>query len=114
MTRWGAALEGTRYDLRGHIRIIRLKHSLSDWWQDPTAIPSFAKWLKENTQLRVDMTYAGGALPLADDRILNAPMVIMTGHDKDIAVGRNLKQGFKPACHRLHQSRARTTAEVYH
>ena len=84
----GAVLEGTPQALSGHIRIIRLKHSLSDWWQDPTAIPSFAKWLQENTQLRVDMTYAGGSLHLTDDRILNAPMVIMTGHDKDIVVGR--------------------------
>ena len=88
----GAVLEGTSLSLSGYIRIIRLKHSLSDWWQDPTAIPSFAKWLKENTQLRVDMTYAGGSLHLTDDRILNAPMIIMTGHDKDIAVGRNLNK----------------------
>ena len=86
----GGVLEGTAQEPTGHIRIIRLKHGLSDWWQDPTAIPSFAKWLQENTQLRVDMTYAGGSLPLTDDRILNAPMVIMTGHDKDVHVGRNL------------------------
>ena len=88
----GAILEGEGMDIRGHIRIIRLKHSLSDWWQDPTAIPSFAKWLREETQLRVDMTYAGGSLPLTDDRILNAPLIIMTGHNKDIAVGRNLNK----------------------
>ena len=48
----GAVLEGDKHNPSGHIRIIRLKHSLSDWWQDPTAIPSFAKWLQENTQLR--------------------------------------------------------------
>ena len=24
--------------VRGHIRLIRLKHQMSDWWQDPTAI----------------------------------------------------------------------------
>ena len=66
----GAVLEGTARQPSGHIRIIRLKHGLSDWWQDPTAIPSFAKWLDENTQLQVDMTYAGGSLPLTDDRIL--------------------------------------------
>ena len=96
----GAVLEGTPRQPSGHIRIIRLKHSLSDWWQDPTAIPSFAKWLEENTHLRVDMTYQGGSLPLTDEQILNAPLVIMTGHDKDIVVGRNLdrdgplKEGF--------------------
>lgn len=92
----GAILEGTAQQLSGHIRIIRLKHSLSDWWQDPTAIPSFAKWLQENTQLRVDMTYAGGHLSLTDDRILNAPLVIMTGHDTDIATGRNLNKDDGP------------------
>lgn len=88
--RLGAVLEGKGMEIRGHIRLIRLKHSLSDWWQDPSAIPSFAKWLEENTDLRADMKYAGGALPLTDPRILSAPMVIMTGHDKDVTVGRNL------------------------
>ena len=88
--RLGAILEGEGMEIRGHIRLIRLKHSLSDWWQDPSAIPSFAKWLEENTNLRADMKYAGGALRMTDPRILNAPMVIMTGHDKDITVGRNL------------------------
>ena len=92
--RLGAVLEGKGTEIRGHIRLIRLKHSLSDWWQDPTAISSFAKWLGENTDLRADMKYAGGSLRLTDSRILNAPLVIMTGHDKDITVGRNLtKEG---------------------
>ena len=90
--RLGAVLEGDAQSPAGHIRIVRLKHSLSDWWQDPSAIPSFAKWLEENTQLRVDMTYAGGSLGLTDERILDAPLVIMTGHDKDIHVGRNLER----------------------
>ncbi len=88
--RLGAILEGEGMEIRGHIRLIRLKHSLSDWWQDPSAIPSFAKWLDENTDLRADMKYAGGALRLTDRRILSAPMVIMTGHDKDVTVGRNM------------------------
>ena len=92
--RLGAVLEGEGTEIRGHIRLIRLKHSLSDWWQDPTAISSFAKWLGENTNLRADMKYAGGSLRLTDSRILDAPLVIMTGHDKDITVGRNLtKEG---------------------
>ena len=88
--RLGAILEGEGMEIRGHIRLIRLKHSLSDWWQDPSAIPSFAKWLEDNTNLRADMKYAGGALHMTDPRILNAPMIIMTGHDKDMTVGRNL------------------------
>ena len=91
--RLGAVLEGKGTEIRGHIRLIRLKHSLSDWWQDPTAISSFAKWLGENTNLHADMKYAGGSLRLTDSRILDAPLVIMTGHDKDITVGRNLAKG---------------------
>ena len=89
----GAILEGEGTNMRGHIRLIRLKHSLSDWWQDPTAISSFAKWLAENTDLRADMKYAGGSLRLTDSRLLDAPLVVMTGHDKDITVGRNLAKG---------------------
>lgn len=86
----GAILEGTGDDLRGHIRIIRLKHSLSDWWQDPTALPALMKWMDKNTSVRTDMNYQGGSLTLTDPRILNAPLIVMTGHDKDITVGRRL------------------------
>ena len=69
--------------VRGHIRLIRLQHQMSDWWQDPTAIPSLIKWLRENTPaITADMQYAGGALPLTDNRIMDAPLVIMTGHDQ--------------------------------
>ncbi|MCG9129650.1 DUF4159 domain-containing protein [Candidatus Poribacteria bacterium] len=87
----GGIIKGTGADIKAHIRIIRLKHSLSDWWQDPTAIPSLIKWLKENTtSIRADMSYAGGALPLTDKKILDAPLIIMTGHDKNMTVNRRL------------------------
>lgn len=73
--------------VRGHIRLIRLQHQMSDWWQDPTAIPSLIKWLRENARtITADMKYAGGALPLTDDRIMDAPLVIMTGHDQAMSV----------------------------
>ena len=92
--RLGGILEGTGNEIRGHIRLIRLKHSLSDWWQDPTAIPSLIKWLEEHTPIRADMDFAGGALRLTDPQIMDAPLIIMTGHDKDITVGRGLaKEG---------------------
>ncbi len=72
--------------VRGHIRLIRLKHEMSDWWQDPTAIPSLLKWLREHTPaITADMQYAGGALPLMDTRIMDAPLVIMTGHDQSMS-----------------------------
>ena len=86
----GAVLTGRGAEIQGHIRLIRLRHSLSDWWQDPTALPSFMKWLAEHTRLRADMKFGGGALPITDPRILDAPIIFMTGHDKDIVVGRNL------------------------
>ena len=98
----GGILEGTGNDIRGHIRLIRLKHSLSDWWQDPTAIPALIKWLEEQTSIRADMDFAGGALRLTDPQIMDAPLIIMTGHDKDITVGRGLAKdgplqtGFTP------------------
>ena len=99
----GGILEGTEDEMRGHIRLIRLKHSLSDWWQDPTAIPALIKWLEEHTPIRADMDFAGGALRLTDPQIMDAPLIIMTGHDKDITVGRGLAKdgplqtGFTPA-----------------
>ena len=99
----GGILEGTGSEIRGHIRLIRLKHSLSDWWQDPTAIPALIKWLEEQTPIRADMDFAGGALRLTDPQIMDAPLIIMTGHDKDITVGRGLAKegplqtGFTPA-----------------
>lgn len=90
----GGILEGTGNEIRGHIRLIRLKHSLSDWWQDPTAIPALIKWLEDHTPIRADMDFAGGALRLTDPQIMDAPLIIMTGHDKDITVGRGLaKEG---------------------
>ena len=100
--RLGGILEGTGNEIRGHIRLIRLKHSLSDWWQDPTAIPALIKWLEEHTPIRADLNFKGGALPLTDPHIMNAPLIIMTGHDKDITVGRGLAKdgplqtGFTP------------------
>lgn len=99
----GGVLEGTGSEMRGHIRLIRLKHSLSDWWQDPTAIPALIKWLEEQTPIRADMDFAGGALRITDPQIMDAPLIIMTGHDKDITVGRGLAKegplqtGFTPA-----------------
>ena len=73
--------------VRGHIRLIRLKHAMSDWWQDPTAIPSLIKWLRDHTPtITADMKYAGGALPLTDADIMNAPLMIMTGHDQAMSV----------------------------
>ena len=82
----GSILDEESGIVRGHIRLIRLKHAMSDWWQDPTAIPSLIKWLRDNTPtITADMRYAGGALPLTDRRTMDAPLLIMTGHDQAMA-----------------------------
>lgn len=89
----GAVLIGEGKNISGQIRLIRIKHSLSDWWQDPTAMTSLIKWLEANTKLRADMKFEGGALKLNDDRILDAPFLVMTGHDKDITASRQMERG---------------------
>ena len=72
--------------VRGHIRLIRLKHDMSDWWQDPTAISSLIKWLRDHARsITADMKYAGGALSLTDAHIMDAPLLIMTGHDQTMS-----------------------------
>ena len=89
----GAILEGEGADIQGHIRFTRLIHSLADWWQDPSALPSFMRWLSENTRLRADMKLEGGAMRMTNPRILDAPIIVMTGHDKELTTSRNLMRG---------------------
>ena len=89
----GAILEGEGADIQGHIRFTRLIHSLADWWQDPSALPSFMRWLSDNTRLRADMKLEGGAMRMTDPRILDAPIIVMTGHDKELTTTRNLMRG---------------------
>jgi hypothetical protein len=50
-------------------------------------------WLGDHTRLKADLKFEGGALPLTDRKILDAPIIFMTGHDKDITVGRNMVKG---------------------
>ena len=59
------------------------------------------------------MTFAGGSLRLTDDRIHQAPLVIMTGHDKDITVGRALSRG-GPLSEGVYCDGTDGVAEVYH
>ena len=83
----GSTIDESDGITRGHIRLIGLKHNLSDWWQDPTAIPSLIKWLLANQpNITADMDYMGGALKLTDKDIMDAPLVIMTGHDQAMGV----------------------------
>ena len=77
----GGRIVGKGRDIRGVFRFTRLRHALSDWWADASALNAFAKWLNEKTQIRTDMNVEGGALKLTDANVLKSPMLIMTGHD---------------------------------
>ena len=88
----GGILIGRGDDISGHIRLIRVKHGLSDWWQDPSALTGLVDWLNKNTRIDADMKVAGGVLTLDDPMILDAPVLIMTGHDRSVTESRNLMQ----------------------
>ena len=84
---FGSSIDEEDGIVRGHISLIRLKHDMSDWWQDPTAITSLTKWLREHVKtISTDMDYEGGALPLTNKKIMEAPLIIMTGHDQTMSV----------------------------
>lgn len=88
----GGILIGQGSNISGHIRLIRAKHGLSDWWQDPTALTGLVDWLNKNTRIRADMQVAGGVLTFDDPNIFNAPVIIMTGHDRTVTASHNLMQ----------------------
>jgi len=89
----GGRVVGRGRDIRGVFRFTRLRHDLSDWWTDASALNAFAKWLNEKTQIRTDMNVEGGALKLTDANVMKSPMLIMTGHDPAlVANSERLKQ----------------------
>jgi len=85
----GGKVVGRGKDIKGVFRLVRLKHNLADWWDDPTSVIGIAQWLNANTQIRTDMNVEGGALQLTDANLLKAPLALMTGHDPAI-VQKNL------------------------
>ena len=89
----GGRVVGKGRDIRGVFRFTRLRHDLSDWWADASALNAFTKWLNEKTQIRTDMNVEGGALKLTDTNVMKSPMLIMTGHDPAlVAKSKALKQ----------------------
>ena len=83
----GGRVAGRGRDIRGVFRFTRLRHDLSDWWADASALNAFTKWLNEKTRIRTDMNVEGGALKLTDANVMKSPMLIMTGHDPAVAQG---------------------------
>ena len=86
----GGRVIGRGKDIRGVLRFTRLRHSLSDWWTNPSALNSLAKWLNERTKIRTDLNVAGGTPKLTDANLMKAPLIFMTGHDPALVRSKNL------------------------
>lgn len=81
---------GRGRDIRGVFRFARVRHSLSDWWADSSALNSLANWLNEKTKIKTDMNVDGGSIKLTDANLQKSPLVFMTGHDPAFTRSRNL------------------------
>lgn len=86
----GGRVIGRGKDIRGVLRFTRVKHGLSDWWANPSALNSLAKWLSERTKIKTDLNVAGGTPKLTDANLMKAPLIFMTGHDPTLVRGKNL------------------------
>ena len=82
----GGRVVGRGKDIRGVVRLVRVKHDLSDWWADSGSLGKLAKWLNEKTAIQADMRVEGGAVRLTDANLLKSPILWMTGHDPAIAL----------------------------
>ncbi|MCG8626636.1 MAG: DUF4159 domain-containing protein, partial [Proteobacteria bacterium] len=81
----GGRIVGKGRDIRGILRFTRVRHSLSDWWADPSSLNAWTKWMNARTKIKTDMNVAGGALKFTDANLHKAPLLFMTGHDPALA-----------------------------
>ena len=86
----GGRVIGRGKDIRGVLRFTRLRHSLSDWWTNPSSLNHFAKWVNERTKIRTDLNIAGGPPKLTDASLMKTPLIFMTGHDPALVRRKNL------------------------
>ena len=86
----GGHVIGRGKDIRGVLRFVRIRHSLSDWWADTFALNALTNWLNERTKIKTDMNVEGGAVKLTDANLLKTPLAFMTGHDPAFVRSRNL------------------------
>ena len=86
----GARVIGKGRDIQGVFRFTRIRHTLSDWWADASALNALTKWLNERTKIKADMNVEGGALKLTDANLFKTPLVFMTGHDPAVVRSRDL------------------------
>jgi len=86
----GGHVVGKGRDIRGIFRFTRVRHTLSDWWADASALNAFSKWMNERTKIKTDMNVEGGAMKLTDANLMKSPLLFMTGHDPTLVRSRNL------------------------
>lgn len=90
----GGIVIGRGKDIEGRIRFSRLKHSLADWWADPTSISGLMFWTNGRTNVQADMNIEGGALRLDNPKLIKSPLVIMTGHDRIVLNGSSIRGNY--------------------
>ena len=86
----GGRVIGRGRDIRGVLRFARVRHDLSDWWADASALNALTQWLNERTKIRTDMNVEGGAVKLNDANLFKTPLTFMTGHDPSLVRSRKL------------------------
>ena len=86
----GGRVIGKGRDIRGVLRFARVRHDLSDWWADASALNALTQWINERTEIRTDMNVEGGAVKLNDANLFKTPLAFMTGHDPSLARSRKL------------------------
>ena len=61
------------------LTIARVKyHGGGDWYNDPSAIPNLARFIKQNT--RVDIAEQEAQTALTDESLFSYPVLFLTGH----------------------------------
>ena len=86
----GGRVIGKGRDIQGVFRFTRIRHTLSDWWADASALNALTQWLNERTKIKTDMNVEGGALKLTDASLFKTPLVFLTGHDPAVVRSRDL------------------------
>ena len=86
----GGRVIGKGKDIRGILRFARVRHDLSDWWADASALNALTQWLNERTKIKTDMNVEGGAVKLNDANLFKTPLAFMTGHDPGLVRSRKI------------------------
>ena len=86
----GGRVIGKGRDIRGILRFARVRHDLSDWWTDASALNALTQWLNERTKIKTDMNVEGGAVKLNDANLFKTPLAFMTGHDPALVRSRKI------------------------